>query len=189
MLQRKNGLNRCVADALLAAIGTILMFIEFPIIPFVSYLKLDFSDLPILLGTFMYGPVSGLVIAVIKCLLYALIHGLSPVNLLGVAASFCSSALLLLPFAWANHHFKPLSRQALMWGSISATICLAIGMTVFNYYVLTPAYMSMFNWHPSLPINQLMIAGVLPFNLIKGIVVTALTSLVAIHLRRILNHA
>ena len=184
MFSRKNGLHQRVLEAILAAIGVLLMFIEFPIIPFVSYLKLDFSDVPVLLGTIIYGPLSGIIIAVIKCLLYAMIHGMSPVNLLGVMASFCSSLLMILPFAWANHHFPSVSRQALVWGSVLATILLAVGMTVFNYYVLTPAYMDMFNWHPSLPIKQLMITGVLPFNLIKGVLVTLVTSLLAIHLRQ-----
>lgn len=184
MFQVKNGLHKSVLEAILAAIGVLLMFIEVPIIPFVSYLKLDFADVPVLLGTIIYGPLSGIIIAAIKCLLYALIHGMSPVNLLGVLASFCSSLLMLLPFAWANHHFAAVSRRALLWGSIWATILLAIGMTVFNYYVLTPAYMDMFNWHPSLPIKQLMLTGVLPFNLIKGVVVTLVTSLLAVHLRK-----
>lgn len=187
MSRSQDALHRYVVEAILAAIGTILMFIEFPIIPFVSYLKLDFSDLPILLGTFIYGPLSGLVIAAIKCLLYAMIHGMSPVNLLGVAASFCSSALMILPFGLADHRFGSLSKQALIWGSIGSTAALAIGMTIFNYYVLTPTYMAMFNWHPSLPVNQLMILGVLPFNLIKGVAVTLVSSLLALHLRHVFN--
>lgn len=174
--------RRSVMVALLGAIAFLLMFLEFPVIPIVSYLKLDFSDVPVLVGTLLEGPVTGIMIAIIKCLLHGLVHGFAPVELLGLGADFCSSLALILPFAWSFHHFKQVKR-ALWTGSVAATVLLTLVMTTFNYYVLTPAYMAMFAWHPSLPIKQLMLVGVLPFNLLKGILISLVFAIVVIHLR------
>ena len=48
------------------AIALILMYMDFPIIPMFPWLKLDFSDVPALMGTFAFGPVVGVVIELIK---------------------------------------------------------------------------------------------------------------------------
>ena len=81
------------------------------------------------------------------------------------------------------HRSKWSLRRRLLVGTGLATIVMTIVMTIFNYYVLTPAYMKMFNWHPTLPIDKMMLIGVLPFNLIKGVAVGIIFSLVLIHLR------
>lgn len=175
--------RRSVMIAVLGAIAFLLMFLEFPVIPIVSYLKLDFSDVPVLIGTVIDGPVTGILIAVIKCLLHGLVHGFAPVEFLGLGADFCSSLALILPFAWSFRRFKQM-KTALWVGGTTATLALTVVMTVFNYYVLTPAYMEMFAWHPSLPIKQLMLVGVLPFNLLKGALISLVFAIVAAHLQR-----
>lgn len=180
--------RRYTTTACLAAVAFLLMFIEFPVIPVVSYLKLDFSDVPILLGTFIYGPWTGILIAVLKCILHGLVRGFSPVELIGLGANLCTSIALILPFSWVFHHRSWSMKKQLLLGGIFATILVTVIMTAFNYYVLTPAYMQMFNWHPTLPIKQLMLVGVAPFNLIKGILVSLIFSLIALHMRNWLIH-
>ena len=67
-----------VVTAMLSAVAFVLMFIEVPIpmlIP--SFVKLDISDLPALLGSFALGPVYGVVVELIKNLLHILIKGTS----------------------------------------------------------------------------------------------------------------
>ena len=56
--------------AMLSAIAFVLMMLEFsiPIMP--SFIKLDFSELPALIGSFAMGPLSGTVICLIKNLLH-----------------------------------------------------------------------------------------------------------------------
>ena len=73
-------LQRYTVTACFGALAFVLMLFEFPVIPVVSYLKLDFSDLPVLLGTIMYGPITGIVITVIKLLLHGAMRGFSPVE-------------------------------------------------------------------------------------------------------------
>ncbi|GAB7170933.1 hypothetical protein TUA1478L_29280 [Lactiplantibacillus plantarum] len=48
-------LHRLVGIALLGAIAYILMLLEFPILPVAPWMKIDFSDIPILIGLFLFG--------------------------------------------------------------------------------------------------------------------------------------
>ena len=75
---KKNTTHNITVAAMLSAVAFILMFIEFPIpmlIP--SFVKMDFSDLPALLGAFALGPVYGVVISFMKNLLHIIITGTS----------------------------------------------------------------------------------------------------------------
>ena len=57
---KKDTTHNLTVAAMLSAVAFILMFIEFPIpmlIP--AFIKMDFSDLPALLGAFALGPVYG----------------------------------------------------------------------------------------------------------------------------------
>ena len=62
-----NKVQKMVSIAMLAAIGTVLQFVAFPIMPAFSFLKIDFSDIPILLGMFLYGPLAGVITAFVRC--------------------------------------------------------------------------------------------------------------------------
>ena len=183
-------LQRYTVTACFGALAFVLMLFEFPVIPVVSYLKLDFSDLPVLLGTIMYGPITGIVITVIKLLLHGAMRGFSPVEFLGLFASFCSSVALLIPVAWffclgSHRSFK----AAMWWSAVVGTLLLTVVMTLFNLYVLTPMYMKLFAWQPNLPIPELMAVGVLPFNLIKGIAVSAVFAFLASRMKHLLHLA
>ena len=75
---KKNTTHNLTVAAMLSAVAFILMFIEFPIpmlIP--SFVKMDFSDLPALLGAFALGPVYGVVVSFMKNLLHIIIKGTS----------------------------------------------------------------------------------------------------------------
>ena len=65
---------RMVQLALLCALSILLMFVvRFPIFPAAPFLEYDMGDVPILIGTFMFGPVSGLLITVVVSVLQWLI--------------------------------------------------------------------------------------------------------------------
>ena len=79
--------TKMVSIAMLAAIGTVLQFVAFPIMP-AFVLKIDFSDIPILLGMFLYGPLAGVITAFVRSLLHLFLTGLAPQNMVGDFASF-----------------------------------------------------------------------------------------------------
>ena len=59
-----------VKVAMLSALSFVLMMFEVPLPVFPAWLKLDFADLPALLGSFSLGPVAGIVIELVKIILH-----------------------------------------------------------------------------------------------------------------------
>lgn len=181
-------IQRLVGIACLSAVAFILMFFEFPILPMAPYLKLDFSDVPVLIGGYIYGPLSGVIIAGLKCLIHGMVYGFSPAELIGVTSDFISSLAMLLPFSWVWRH-QNWTKKKQAWVGISlATLTLIVLMSLLNLWVLTPLYMMVWNWKSTLPVSQLVAIGVLPFNLIKGLVVTIVYVIIASHLRMWMQH-
>lgn len=177
-------IQRMVGVACLGALGFILMLFEFPIIPVASYLKIDFSDIPVLLGGYIYGPLAGVVIAFIKCLIHAMVHGFSVGELIGIFGDFVSSLAILLPFCFVWRQRGWSFKRQMGMGILLSTITLTIVMSLLNLWVLTPLYMAVWNWRSSLPVAQLVAMGVLPFNFIKGLLVSGVFALIASHLRQ-----
>nr|WP_261976207.1 Gx transporter family protein [Lactiplantibacillus plantarum] len=81
-------LHRLVGIALLGAIAYILMLLEFPILPVAPWMKIDFSDIPILIGLFLFGVGGAFVITIIKLLLHSAMMGFAIYDLIGSFASF-----------------------------------------------------------------------------------------------------
>ena len=69
-METKQKTHRLAVAAMLAAIAAVLQFIEIsiPIMP--SFVKLDLSDLPALLGAYALGPFWGVLIQLVKNLLH-----------------------------------------------------------------------------------------------------------------------
>ena len=70
-----NSTNRLVKLGMLAALSILLVFlIHFPIFPAAAYLEYDMADVPILIGTFLFGPWWGLLLtAVVSVLQWVLV--------------------------------------------------------------------------------------------------------------------
>ncbi|MGV1143220.1 ECF transporter S component [Staphylococcus aureus] len=132
--------KRLITISMLSAIAFVLTFIKFPI-PFLPpYLTLDFSDVPSLLATFTFGPVAGIVVALVKNLLNYLFSMGDPV---GPFANFLAGASFLLT-AYAIYKNKR-STKSLITGLIIATIVMTIVLSILNYFVLLPLYGMIFN--------------------------------------------
>lgn len=176
-------IQRLVGIACLSALAFILMLFEFPVIPVASYLKIDFSDVPVLLGGYMYGPLGGVLIALLKCLIHGMVNGFSVGELIGILSDFISSLALLLPFCLIWQKTQWSTKKQLTVGAISATVVLTVVMSLLNLWVLTPLYMAVWNWKSTLPVSQLVAIGVLPFNIIKGLLVTIVFAIIASRMR------
>ncbi|MCH3922692.1 ECF transporter S component [Limosilactobacillus sp.] len=176
-------IQRLVGIACLSALAFILMLFEFPVIPVASYLKIDFSDVPVLLGGYMYGPLGGVLIALLKCLIHGMVNGFSVGELIGILSDFISSLALLLPFCLIWQKTQWSTKKQLTVGVISATVVLTVVMSLLNLWVLTPLYMAVWNWKSTLPVSQLVAIGVLPFNIIKGLLVTIVFAIIASRMR------
>ncbi|MGK0551725.1 ECF transporter S component [Enterococcus faecalis] len=169
--------QKMVSIAMLAAFAAVLQFVAFPIMPMFNFLKIDFSDIPILIGMFLYGPLAGIATALIRSLLHLFFTGLSPQNMVGDVTSFLASALFTLPifylFKKGNHQ-----RFSKGIGIISGIFVLTLFMSVANYFVITPLYLQLYGVTTSqflgTSLANYIAIGIIPFNLIKGILVSVI---------------
>lgn len=164
-------LNYQIKIALLGTIAFLLMFIEFPILPAAPFLKLDFSDLPALIGAFALGPVAGVVIELLKNILHAIVKG-SDTMLVGELANFTIGAVWIVTAALIYRHKK--TRVNAIIALVTGTIIFTIFAMLMNFYVFIPLYQHV---APVLDGNTVkyLVTIIAPFNLIKGAVVSVIT--------------
>ncbi|EGO7566730.1 ECF transporter S component [Enterococcus faecalis] len=173
--QMNNKVQKMVSTAMLAAIGTVLQFVAFPIMPAFSFLKIDFSDIPILLGMFLYGPLAGVITAFVRSLLHLFLTGLAPQNMVGDFASFLASSIFTLPIFYFFGKKKNIRTNRIV-GLVSGILALTIFMSIANYFVITPVYLQLYGVTTQqflgTSLASYVAIGIVPFNLIKGLLVS-----------------
>ena len=186
---QKTLVTKLAVTAMLTAIAVVLQYIEFsiPIVP--SFLKLDFSDLPELIGTFVLSPLW----AVAVCFLKNLIHipfgtsgGVGELSNFLLGAVFVTVAGLM----YKRNKTKKTALLACITGS-AAMAAVSIGI---NYFIVYPAYSAMWfggqmepivgMYKTLLPASDTLLKSLLifnlPFTLVKGLAVSAITMVIYI---------
>lgn len=164
----KSKLLRLIIIALLGTISLLLFLIKFPLPILPSYLKIDFGDIPAIIAGLIFSPLAGIMVVTIKNILYFAISGSA--EPIGVSASFISGVLFVLPVSVIYHKYKGV--KSIVSGLITGTIIMALGMSVLNYFFILPAYGWFMGWDINDQFKWIsVIAGILPFNIIKGIIV------------------
>lgn len=177
-----------VEVGMLSALAFVLMMFSFPL-PFApSFYKLDFSELPVIIGAFAIHPFAGVMIELIKMLLNLLIDGSATAGV-GEMANFFIGCSFVLPASIIYHNRKN-KRNAVIGLGAGVVLMAAVGC-VLNAWVLLPAYSLAFHMeieklvamgtaiNPS--INNLwtfVLLAVAPFNLLKGLLVSVITILI-----------
>lgn len=126
--------------AMLSAVAFVLMFIEIPIpmlIP--SFVKMDISDLPALLGTFSLGPVYGVVIQLVKNLLHLPFGSSAGV---GELSNFILGAVFVLCAGLVYRKHK--SRKGALIGAMLGAVLMAVVSVPSNYFFVYPAYVKVY---------------------------------------------
>ena len=190
--------RRLVQIAMLGAVAGVLMFIEFPL-PFLAppFYKLDFSELPVLIGGFAMGPVAGVLIEVIKIAIHLLFKG-TQTAFVGELGNLIMGCALIVPAALIYKRHKTKARA--VTGLIVGIIVMTVASVFVNAYMLLPAYGAAFHLdmeviigmgqaiHSSInSVITFCLLTVVPFNLFKGVVVTILTLLLYKHIRKLLK--
>ena len=156
-----------VGVSIFAALGTILMFFEFPVLLWLPFLKVDLSDVVAVIGTFAFGPVGGILIALLKSMVHLLVTGTGLAGLIGDGAAFVGSVALLLPFA---HFWK---KDKKIMAVIAGTLSLTVIMSLLNYFVVMPLYMNVVGMQLNMSLSKYVATGVVPFNIIKALIISA----------------
>lgn len=169
--KQSSNLLKLIILALLGTISLLLFFLNFPL-PFLPpYLKIDFSDVPALMASLIFSPLAGVIVVAVKNLLYIAVSGAG--DPIGVAANFLAGVMFVVPVSILYHKYKGV--KSIVSGLVTGTLIMAIGMSVLNYFIILPAYGWFMGWEMT---NQVIwasvIAGVLPFNMIKGIIIALL---------------
>ena len=181
-----------------SAISAVLMLFEFPL-PFApSFYKLDFSELPALIGGFAFGPVTGVMIEFIKVLLHLAIKGTSTA-FVGEYANFVVGVSFILTSTVVYDFVK--NRVGALISCIAGTLMLTFVGTAFNAIYLLPTFAKLYGMpmdaligmgtaiNPKITnVTSFVILAVAPLNLIKGGVDSLITFLVYKQLSPILKY-
>ncbi|GBG95054.1 membrane protein [Ligilactobacillus salitolerans] len=175
---KDSSMKKWVIAAGLAGVSYLLRFIAFPIIPLVPYLKIEFADVPVLLGFFALGLSGGLTIGLLRSVLFFIVSGVSLPNLIDASTEFISTLAIALPvYLILRGKDDPRVKDYLLAG-LAGTAALTLILAVANVAVIMPAYISALGMQLSLPISKMVLYGVIPFNLLKGASVIAVFALV-----------
>lgn len=135
-----------LAYAMIGAIAFVVMKFEFPIMPGVSFLKMDFSDVIVVITTFIFGIGGGVAVAAVKCLLSLIFAGFALPSLVGELAAFLASMAFALPFYFLAGSVKEEDRKSLKGyllpalGLLLGVLSLTLVMALTNQFLLTPVY-------------------------------------------------
>lgn len=175
-----------VSCAMLSACAIILTYLEFPTFIAPSFYRFNISDLPALIGGFAMGPVAGVIIEFIKSLAMLIVNPANPTMGIGELSNFVLGCIYVVPAAliYRNNKTKGRAVISLVVGGLLMSVLAA----VLNAFVMIPLYSTAFN----LPVDSIIKMGsaifpfvdnmfkfclvcVLPFNIIKAIVVSVIT--------------
>ena len=120
---------------MLSAIAFILMFLDFSV-PFMpGFIKMDISELPAIIASFMLGPLSG----VLVCLVKNLIHlTMTTTGGVGELCNFMLGALFVLPAGFIYKNKK--NKKTAIIGALVGAIVMGIGSVPSNYFITYPFY-------------------------------------------------
>lgn len=184
---KNSKLNRLVKISLLSAISFVLMvLIEVPLPIFPEFLKLDISDLPAIFGAFAMGPAAGMVIEGLKNVLHAIFKpGTAGI---GELANFIVGSAYVIT-AGVIYQYKKDKVHA-FWGLIAGILAMAAFAAVGNYFIFLPLYEKVLGFKVAFAVdaaakvnpavtdlNTLIVLSIVPFNLLKGVIVSAIAFL------------
>ena len=184
---------------ILAGISAVLMMVlEFPI-PFMPpFLKFDFSNIPVIIGSLLYGPLAGVGIAFVKSVLHLF---KSTTGGVGEIADFIVCISLCLPITFLYRKSSKGGIKILVFGAVLS--CLAAGIVgmIANKFLLIQFFSKLMPLETILEtcgkinpligsVNTYLLFGALPFNFIKGAMLFVLSLLffkrLEPHLKRVM---
>ncbi|MGI6547684.1 MAG: ECF transporter S component [Bacillota bacterium] len=172
--------------SVLLVFAFLIMMVEFPLWFAPPFLKLDFSDVPALIGAFAMGPVTGVVIELIKNILHLTIKGTTTVGV-GELANFIVGSVFVFTAASIYHYHKSLKTAII--GMISATIVMTAMAAVANYFFLLPFFAALYGVPLDLfvqmgaqvnsfvyDLKTLVVFAISPLNFVKGVLISVVTT-------------
>lgn len=184
MSNTKSNARAIAMIGMLSAIAFILMYLQFnvPLMP--SFIAMDLSELPALIGSFALGPVSGVVICLVKNLLHLMRTSTGGV---GELSNFILGAAFV--FTAGIIYKKKKTKQGAMMGSLTGAVVMAVFSVFSNYFLVYPVYTNFMpmeaiisayqaiNPHVDSLLDCLIVFN-MPFTFIKGMISVIITLLI-----------
>lgn len=166
-----------VTIGLFSALAYVLMLLESP--GYLGFLRIEFSDVPAILGGLGYGPAAGVFIELIK----NLIKVLSTKTIgAGELSNFLVESAFVIPLSIIYRKWK--GKHKLLVGYVVSVISMCIAGMLVNYFITVPIYSNMFGGMEALigfvggmtpgflptidSMWKLIVIGITPFNVVKG---------------------
>lgn len=173
--------------AMFSAIAAVLMVFEIQLPFSPSFVKFDFSDLPVMLGGFLIGPFAGGIIAFMKILLHFLLNGTTSF-FVGDLSNLLLTLSFVLPASFIYQQKK--TKKTAIQGLLVSIICTSLLAIIFNLFLIFPLYLKVLNLKMVDLINMIhvvnplvkdvftmIVFSLLPFNLFKYSIVSMITML------------
>ncbi|MGE5628709.1 MAG: ECF transporter S component [Solirubrobacterales bacterium] len=177
-------LNKMIKVSMLSVIAFLLMFLELATPFFPAFLKIDISDLPALIGAFALGPVAGIGIELLKNILHGLFVG--GTAFIGEFANFLVGSVFVVTAGIFYSRNK--TRKNAVIGMVLGTVFMTVAASFLNYFVLLPLYEKVLSFpvvavvgmgaaiNPNIKdLNSFIIWAIMPFNFIKGVIISVIT--------------
>lgn len=184
--KKVNKTQLIVGVGMLTAVAVALQYIEVPIPIMPSFIKLDFSDLPELIGAFAYGPVAGVLIALLKNIIHMAV---SQSGFVGELSNFILGAVFSLSAGLI--YMKKKSKWNALLAGIIASLIMAIVSLPSNYYIIYPMYYSILGFPEQaiLGMYKALMPNVdsifealcifnIPFTFVKGLICVGISMLI-----------
>ncbi|BES64616.1 ECF transporter S component [Gottschalkiaceae bacterium SANA] len=186
-----------VKVGMLSAVAFLLQLLELPLGIFPAFLQIDFSDVPALLAGFSLGPAAGVVVELIKNLLHLVLKN-SGTGGVGELANFLIGSAMVIPAAMI--YKRKHSRRTAIYGLIAGTLVMALVGVLANLYLLIPFYANAFGMPVEAIVSMgtvvnsaitdlttLVLYSIVPFNLLKGLLISIVTVLIYKRLSPVLH--
>lgn len=124
-----------------------------------GFLTYEPKDVILTIGAFLYGPVYGLVMALVTCTVEMLT--VSTTGPIGLLMNFLASAMFIGVSSVIYHRKKTISRAII--GLVAGSLSMIAIMLLWNY-IMTPIYMGV----PREAVLEMFLPILIPFNAIKA---------------------
>ena len=153
--------RRLTVMAMLVAVSVVLLYlVRFPLFPAAAFLEYDPADIPILIGTFLFGPTAGLMLTIVASVIQGLTVSAGS-GFIGIIMHILATGSMVLVAGniYRVRHDRKGAALALLAGIVTMTAAMCVCNLIF-----TPIFMGA----PVEAVLAMLVPIIIPFNLIKA---------------------
>ena len=191
--EKKINVRTITMTGLFGALSAVLMMFSFnvPLMP--SFIKIDFSELPALIAAFSMGPLSGVMVCLVKNLINLMF---STTGGVGELSNFILGCAFVMPAGLVYKKNK--NKKSAFVGALLGAVIMAVFSVFSNYFVVYPVYTMFMPMEAILGMYQAIYSGIdnllealiifnMPFTFIKGMCSVLITFIIYKHISPIIK--